>query len=245
MAADAGFTLLEAIVALAIGGFIVATLATVTSQWLGSWNRGARTLQQAELLTAALDRIVADLSVAQFVPASEVGKSVLFAGSDTSVVFARRPLLVEPAQGLELVRLTQQGEGAAATLIRSRAPLSFALTVARFDDRAPVVLLRAPYRAVFAYAGEDRVWRSSWSKATRLPRSIRITIIDGATGRALTSSTTVTVHVDVPMLCVPARSLDECSAAIDGAPVPGSPPGGKSPAGAAQPAAAPPQGRTL
>ena len=36
----AGFTLVEAMVATALMGMILAAIATVTAQWLPNWNRG-------------------------------------------------------------------------------------------------------------------------------------------------------------------------------------------------------------
>ena len=38
----AGFTLLEALVATALMGLILAALATITAQWLPNWDRGER-----------------------------------------------------------------------------------------------------------------------------------------------------------------------------------------------------------
>ena len=42
----------------------------------------------------------------------------------------------------------------------------------------PVVLLRAPFRLSFAYAGPDRVWKSTWQEADKLPAMIRLTVRD-------------------------------------------------------------------
>ena len=76
--ADAGFTLLEALVAIALMGLIVGALATVTAQWLPNWNRGQLRTQRNEQLAIALDRLVADLSAAEYVVAqsAEPGSAV-------------------------------------------------------------------------------------------------------------------------------------------------------------------------
>ncbi len=60
----AGFTLLEAMLALALTAAIVLSLATVTAQWLPNWRRGFASLQSADLLNLGLERIVADVSSA-------------------------------------------------------------------------------------------------------------------------------------------------------------------------------------
>src|SRR4030095_5674917 len=51
-----GFTLLEAVIALALMGIILGALATISSQWLPNWNRGIGRLQREEQLALALER---------------------------------------------------------------------------------------------------------------------------------------------------------------------------------------------
>jgi general secretion pathway protein J len=57
----------------------------------------------------------------------------------------------------------------------------------------PVLLLRAPYRLSFAYAGEDQQWRSSWRDSERLPAKVRLTVRDASNARAI--STVASIHV--------------------------------------------------
>ena len=73
----AGFTLVEALLATALMGAILAAIATVTAQWLPNWNRGFERVQRVELLAIGLERIVADLAAAEFVTA---GANVRAAG---------------------------------------------------------------------------------------------------------------------------------------------------------------------
>jgi general secretion pathway protein J len=58
------------------------------------------------------------------------------------------------------------------------------------------LLLRPPYRLSFAYAGKDRVWKSSWHDADKLPSAIKLTVRDAASERILAISTVTPVHVD-------------------------------------------------
>src|SRR5207237_2998473 len=60
-----GFTLLEALVAVALMGVLLATLATVTAQWMPRWKAGFDRVERADLLGLGLDRIVADLAAAE------------------------------------------------------------------------------------------------------------------------------------------------------------------------------------
>ena len=61
-ARNAGFTLVEALVATLLMAFILGALATVTGQWLANWDRGFIHAQRVELLAAGLERVVADLA---------------------------------------------------------------------------------------------------------------------------------------------------------------------------------------
>ena len=61
-AANAGFTLVEALVATLLMGVILAALATVTGQWIPSWNRGLAGLRGTELAAEGLDRLAGDLA---------------------------------------------------------------------------------------------------------------------------------------------------------------------------------------
>ena len=63
----AGFTLVEALVAMLLMAMILTALATVTAQWLPNWNRGFVRVQRLQLLAIAVERLVADFAAAEFV----------------------------------------------------------------------------------------------------------------------------------------------------------------------------------
>jgi general secretion pathway protein J len=72
VSAESGFTLLEALIAIALMGVLLATLATVTALWMPGWKAGFDRVQRADLLGLGLDRITADVAAAEFVsPGSE------------------------------------------------------------------------------------------------------------------------------------------------------------------------------
>ena len=54
---EAGFTLIEVLVATLLMTVILAALATVTAQWLPNWNRGMARVQRAERLAIGLEQI--------------------------------------------------------------------------------------------------------------------------------------------------------------------------------------------
>jgi general secretion pathway protein J len=204
--ANAGFTLIETLIATAMMVAILAALATVTAQWLPNWNRGFTRVQRNDLMSLGIERMVSDLMAAQYVPPHGRTKSPLFEGSELSVMFVRTAIGPNAPPGLEIVRFAELNDGRALAMVRSRVrytPLPPDGTVAshlRFSE--PVALLRSPYRVSFAYAGPDRLWQSAWSGKDRLPRAVRITVRDATTEQTLAVSTAALVHVMVPAQCI-------------------------------------------
>jgi general secretion pathway protein J len=197
-----GFTLVETLIAVAMMVAIIAALATVTAQWLPNWNRGFARVQRSELLALGLERIVADIAAAEFIPPHGLTKDPLYEGTELSVTFVRSAIGPNTSRGLEVVRLTEIDDGARGlVMVRLRAPFvplppqGPPNSYLRLGD--PVVLVRAPYRISFAYAGPDRVWQSTWRDAAQLPRAVRITLRDAATQAVLSASTATMIHVEV------------------------------------------------
>jgi len=207
-AGEQGFTLIEAIIALALTGLVLSALASITAQWLPNWNRGIDRIQRGETIGIALQRIGADLAAAEYVSANRSSRRPLFDGSELSVTFVRTALGPNVGPGLDVVRLGETTDRREFVTVRSRArfaPLPAGSSLSEqlhFGD--PVVLLRAPFRLSFAYAGPDRVWKSTWRGADKLPAMIRLVVRDAASERVLSVSTIAPVHVQVPSDCTQA-----------------------------------------
>jgi general secretion pathway protein J len=207
----AGFTLLEALVATALMGMILAALATITAQWLPNWNRGIVRVQRDDLVALGLDRLAADLAAAEFIPASRETRKPFFDGTNRSVTFVRTALGPNVGPGLQIVRIAEVSSERGPILVRTQAPF-----VPMTNDRVqptftdPVVLLRAPYRLSFSYAGVDRNWREDWRQQVQLPKAIKLTVRDAATQRTLSISTATLIHAELPVECIVAKSLAEC-----------------------------------
>ena len=209
----AGFTLVEALLATALMGVILAVIGTVTAQWLPNWNRGFTRVQSSETLAAGLERIVADLAAAEFVGPGSGIRQPVFDGTELSVTFLRTALGPNTRPGLELVRIMEIGGDTGLTTVRTRARF---LPVGRDGANVqpapanPVVLLRSPYRVTFSYAGADRVWRNVWRGEAELPKAIRVQLRDASTDRTLSVSTATLVHADMPAECVLAEVIADC-----------------------------------
>ncbi|MFZ3248833.1 MAG: prepilin-type N-terminal cleavage/methylation domain-containing protein, partial [Pseudolabrys sp.] len=159
-----GFTLIEALIAVALMGVILAALTSITSQWLPSWNRGIARAQRSELVRIALDRLIADLGVSEFITPNRDTKIPLFDGTEFSVTFVRTAIGPNARPGLEIVRIAAIPNKGAPVLVRATkpfAPLGSNTTLLPDSDFAnPIVLLRSPYLVSFAYAGRDRIWKT-------------------------------------------------------------------------------------
>jgi general secretion pathway protein J len=192
---EAGFTLIEAMASVAVMAAIVGALATLSGQWLPHWRHGLAELQRDDLLSLGVERIAADVAAAEYIKVSGAADEPLFDGGPSSITFVR-PAIGPGSQGrLEIVRIAEIESGRDFTIVRARKPFvpRADLSPAEFAD--PVVLIRAPFRVSFAYAGTDRQWTGSWTGSTRLPSAVSITVRDGAEGRILAASTAVTLHV--------------------------------------------------
>ncbi len=198
-AGEGGFTLIETLVAMALMGLVLSALANITAQWLPNWNRGLERIQRSELIGIALQRIGADLAAAEYVSANRDAGHPLFDGSELSVTFVRTALGPNAGPGLDVVRVGETTDRQGLATVRSRAsfrPLPPASSLSeQIHFGEPVLLLRAPFRLSFAYAGEDRVWKSGWHDSDKLPAVIKLTVRDAASERILSISTVAPVHV--------------------------------------------------
>jgi general secretion pathway protein J len=201
-----GFTLIETLVALALTGLVLSSLATITAQWLPNWNRGIDRIQRSEVIGIALQRIGADLAAAEYVPANRDSRRPLFDGSELSVTFVRTALGPNAGPGLDVVRVGESTDGSGLVTVRSQAsfrPLPPASSlVEQIHLGSPVVLLRTPFRLSFAYAGPDRIWKNNWHEPDKLPALIKLTVRDAASERILSVSTVTPVHVQAASDCV-------------------------------------------
>jgi general secretion pathway protein J len=195
----AGFSLIEAMATLALTATIIVALSSVAGQWLPNWRRGFVDLQRADLLGIGLERLVDDLSAAEYVTRSSGDAAPLFEGDASSVMFVRSAIGPDAYPHLEVVRLAEIKEDRGLATVRTRA--RFAPTAPKppgaqaiaFGD--PVTLIRAPFHISFAYAGPDRVWLPSWQGRKQLPEAVRISVRDTVANRVLAASTVARVRV--------------------------------------------------
>jgi len=195
-----GFSLLEAVAAVALMATIILALSSVTGQWLPNWRRGFVDLQRVDLVGVGLERLLADLSVAEYVTPWGDAPGPLFDGDASSVVFVRSAIGPNAPPQLEVVRIAEGSDDRGPALIRTRArfaPVARGRPAQPFAFADPVALLRAPFSVSFAYAGPDHTWAERWKNEDRLPEAIKVTVMDSA-GRAQAASTIVRLKITAP-----------------------------------------------
>src|ERR1700730_14125536 len=141
--------------------------------------------RRAERLAIGLDRIVADLSVAEMVPVNSDAKAPLFEGSELAVTFLRTAVGPNARPGLEIIRLVEKADSQGLAMVRERAPFAPMPSDGQIRFVDQVVLIRAPFRVTFSYAGPDQVWQPDWRGQMQLPEKIRIAVRNSATGQLL------------------------------------------------------------
>jgi general secretion pathway protein J len=203
--AESGFTLLEALIALALTGVLLGMLATVTGHWMANWRTGFDRVQNADLLGLGVDRIAADLAAAEYT-SLEGDTRFFFDGTESSVTFVRSAIGPNAVAGLEIVRLGEIDDERGRVLVRSRAPFA-PVTARAVGDGAveftnPIVLVRPPFRVSFAFAGRDRIWKEIWTDVKQMPSAVRVTVRNDVTGEILPVSTAVSINVNAPAACV-------------------------------------------
>ncbi len=193
---------------------IVVSLSAVSGQWLPNWHRGFGRVQRMEMLDVGLQRLVDDLQAAEFVTPNSASKTPIFLGDPKSVTIVRIGSAPGAPPSLEFVRLAETVDERGFALVRSRAPFKPLDPNRPVDAQLffadPVVLVRAPFRVSFAYAGDDRAWRDSWADPLMLPSAVRIQVRDAPTDRILAVSTATLLHVDLPPGCINQKSVQQC-----------------------------------
>jgi general secretion pathway protein J len=240
----AGFTLLEALVAVTLMGMILAALGIITAQWLPGWNRGFMRVQRGELFSVALNSLAADLAAAEFVTANRDTKLPLFDGTSTGVILVRSAIGPNTEPGLEVVRIAEGTDRQGIAMVRMRTRFvpfgSGDVSATQLPFADPVVLLRVPFRVSFSYSSGDGSWQDTWRQSSQLPAAVRFLVRDTTTGRTLAISSATMVHVNLQAGCPSAGAPSPSSgspASSGGAPVP---PGGAAGAAAAPGATAAP-----
>jgi general secretion pathway protein J len=109
-----------------------------------------------------------------------------------------------------MIKLTENLDSEGLAMIRQRTSFSPMSPDAQIRFVDPVVLIRAPFRVYFSYAGPDGAWQQEWRSQSQLPRRIRVRIDDTLNGRRVSFSEAGLVHVNASAECARADNPEEC-----------------------------------
>lgn len=178
---DAGFTLLELLIALTLSGLILAGLAAGLRIISSSWDRGAALAERHESIGMTQDFLRREFSRLQWIYwGTGDERHLAFEGERRRLryIVAEPPYPDQPglyAIELELVRVPGGGE----RLVRRRAryhPEESGFDGLQFTD--DVVLLEDDLGLQFAFAreGTSTTWRGQWSEDDSLPKLVSLAV---------------------------------------------------------------------
>jgi len=193
-------------IAMLLMAIILSALSNIISQWLPPWDRRIDRIQRDETLSVGLDRLIADISAAQFVPFNSNTMRPLFAGTDSSLIFVRTAIGPNASRGLDIVNIKEmEGENGLQLARSSREFAPLDITGTRIDEiefRSSTFVFPERFHVSFAYADHDGIWRTAWQNANVLPSVVRLTVRSRENGVDRSFSTLAKIRVDTPAAAV-------------------------------------------
>jgi hypothetical protein len=209
-----GFTLIESLAALGVTALIVLCSTSLLRDSVFFFDRGTRAADQTERFALVADRLSRDFGAARYALQSEAGRpQVVFAANPEGTVRFVTGGGTGGARRDEVVQLSIESDGDSRQLVRRSA--AWIGPRARLSEVAvakPVVLLSGALDMSFKFGrltSEGALeWQDQWTGAEGLPRFVKLTLIDLATGVDLTPGDGFPIFANAPMSC--AAGKDDC-----------------------------------
>lgn len=215
---DAGFTLIEVVVALAITGLFIAAFGEMIALATRSWDRSNALVSASETTLRGVRQISRDLQGARLMLIGGGAKPhALFDGYTDVVRFvtAAESRTNAKAGAIEIAIMADDDR----TVIRRRSvgwsPSDYDFASLAWRD--PVVLLQGRFDARFSFAsinGRRVDWRDSWSQDPNLPRLVKLTLTNRDTGQQVTMPIVVPLMADADAACVTDPRGPDCPPAV-------------------------------
>ena len=171
----AGFTLIEALAALAIAAAGFAVIAQFASTAFGNWHRGRDGAAALDMITAGLAQVGRDFGRALPVPAArKPGATMLFRGGPDRIVLVAATGLRQGDGGLEVISIRAVSSGGGRMLVRERGTLSAGLD-ASFTD--PVALMQGALDFRFAFVDVSGRRSATWVDRPTLPARVELELV--------------------------------------------------------------------
>ncbi|MGF6312192.1 prepilin-type N-terminal cleavage/methylation domain-containing protein [Bradyrhizobium sp. i1.8.4] len=210
-----GFTLIEVLAALAIGSAVIAATAVLINNVALNFDRRTGSVGKTDQLLLAVDRLAADIgSVRQVTQRDGADATAAFNGDANQVTFVTGSS-AGGGQGEEVVSLQVEETDGIDRLVRRRARWH--------GQRTPFasVALQDPVRVIegqidmnftFGSPGPDGTmsWSATWIGQSLLPRLVRLTIRDRASGADLLPGVQFALRADAPIGCAQPGANADC-----------------------------------
>ena len=200
---EAGVTLLEVLVSLALAAMIFSIVLTSVRTGLASYRGQLAAAEREDTLDRGLAVLAADISRCR--PLVNIqNRTYLFSGlaDQMTCALAERPQAGGP--GLAFIRFvvaSTTGEGAAATssLVRMRAPAATTFPV-QADWRDAVSLLSGPFAITFRYVDPTGSVLTRWRDSQRMPAAVELSVRT-TSGQEVAGPLRVTLMADMEAEC--------------------------------------------
>lgn len=201
---NAGFTLLETLLSLALTALIIGMLSIIGRQWLMEWRTGFSRVEELDHVELAKDRITTDLQASLSLPAGANASGPRFIGDASRVIFVREPFLHDKTDRLVVVEYSSD---LARGVVRRTAVYDSTLPLEKLRFGEPVAVLPLPYIVTFSYRDADGRMTENWS--VKLPPET-ITFALSHTDKAISWVAPVSRHATLPSSCAAANSRKQC-----------------------------------
>jgi general secretion pathway protein J len=196
---EAGFGLLEAILALAIAGLVLAVITEIAGRTLRSWNAGLGTVAAIERTELGLARLAADL--AALVPmhlATAEDEAVLFTGDERGMSFTALTPIDRTTDGLAVIEIGIETTGDGGVLVRRlRRGRDAGL---RDGDR--VVLISGRVDLAFSYRDRTGQRHTRWTGPGEVPSGVMVTLVGTRRGGGLPVEVFLPIPTAIPISCL-------------------------------------------
>ncbi len=212
-----GFTLIEALAALAIASVIIMASSALIHNVALFFDRGTRGVAEAERLMLAVERLAGDFSSARFVQrrTGTKDRAAAFAGDAASVRFVGVGRAASGSLDDDLISLKIEQVGQVSRLVRRRAV--WPGPIASFEDvvpQDPVNLIEGNFDISFVFArfapDGSLAWQTDWSGEEGLPSYVRLNLRDRATGANLLGEANFVIRANAPAACGKADAMVTC-----------------------------------
>jgi general secretion pathway protein J len=206
--AEAGFTLLELLAAIAVMAIMLGSASTALSLLSDAAIRGANQTDRVDMLARGLAAVRKDIAGMRRVAITTKGKRrFLFEGEARMMRF----VLIEPGYpsdpGSYLVTYSVRSGGGQTQLIRSREAFDYGRRKrdSKPKDPSEVVVFDGPYRLEFDYLARSlrgASWAPKWTDDRSMPELVRLRITPNAVNVPAVADLVVHPRIDAEMTCI-------------------------------------------